>query len=122
MIEIPFFPVLAGKEEKNMNKTMGQRLRECRKAMGMTQEELEAVSCIPKSTLSAYECDKVDIRMGTVKELAAILHITAGYLIDGEMPELDWDIMQVVKILQEMPEGLRHAAVEQVKVLSKIKM
>lgn len=103
-----------------MNKTIGQRIRECRKAMGMTQEELEAVSCIPKSTLSAYECDKVDSRMGTVKELATILHTTAGYLIDGDMPELDWDIMQVVKMLQEMPEGLRNAAVEQVRVLSRM--
>jgi len=102
-----------------MNQTIGQRIRECRKAMGMTQEELEVVSRIPKSTLSAYECDKVDIRMGTIVELATILHTTAGYLIDGDMPELDEDIMQVVKMLQEMPEGLRKAAVEQVKVLSK---
>lgn len=105
-----------------MNQTIGQRIRECRKKMGMTQEELEVVSRIPKSTLSAYECDKVDIRMGTIKELAAILHTTAGYLIDGDMPELDEDIMQVVKMLQEMPEGLRKAAVEQVKVLSRMKM
>ena len=44
MVEIPFLPVPAGKEEKNMNKTIGQRIRECRKVMGMTQEELEVVS------------------------------------------------------------------------------
>lgn len=104
-----------------MNQTIGQRIKECRKAMGMTQEELEVVSCIPKSTLSAYECDKVDIRIGTIKELAAILHTTAGYLIDGDMPDMDEDIMQVVKMLQDMPEGLRRVAVEQVRVLSKIK-
>jgi len=103
-----------------MNQTIGQRIRECRKKMGMTQEELETISCIPKSTLSAYECDKVDIRMGTIKELAKILHTTAGYLIDGDMPELDEDIMQAVKMLQEMPEGLRKVAVEQVKVLMKV--
>ncbi len=100
-----------------MNKTIGQRIKECRKKMGMTQEELEVVSCIPKSTLSAYECDKVDIRMGTIKELAAIFHTTAGYLIDGDMPELDEDIMRVVKMLQDMPMELRKVAVEQVKVL-----
>ena len=120
MVEIPFFPVLAGKEEKIMNKTIGQRIKECRKAMGMTQEELEAVSCIPKSTLSAYECDKVDIKMGTIKELARIFHTTAGYLIDGEILELDEDIKQVVEMLQNMPEGLRKAAVEQVKILRKL--
>lgn len=101
-----------------MNKTIGQRIKECRKAMGMTQEELEVVSCIPKATLSAYERDKVDIKMGTIKELARIFHTTAGYLIDGEMEELDEDIMQVVRMLQEMPEELRKVAVEQVKVLN----
>lgn len=122
MVEIPFFPVPAGKEEKIMNKTIGQRIRECRKAMGMTQEELEVVSCIPKATLSAYERDKVDIKMGTIKELARIFHTTAGYLIDGDEPEYDEDIMQVVRMLQEMPVELRKVAVEQVKVLSKIKM
>jgi len=101
-----------------MNKTIGQRIKECRKAMGMTQEELAVVSCIPKSTLSAYECDKVDIKMGTIKELARIFHTTAGYLIDGDEAEYDEDIMQVVKMLQEMPEELRKVAVEQVKALN----
>ena len=104
-----------------MNKTIGQRIKGCRKAMGMTQEELEVVSCIPKSTLSAYECDKVDIRIGTIKELAAIFHTTVGYLIDGDKPEMDEDIMHVVNMLQDMPEGLRKAAIEQVKVLSKVR-
>ena len=103
-----------------MNKTIGQRIKECRKAMGMTQEELEAVSCIPKSTLSAYECDKVDIKLGTIRELATILHTTPGYLVDGEILELDEDIKQMVKMLQEMPKGLREAAIEQVKVLRKL--
>lgn len=105
-----------------MNKTIGQRIKECRKAMGMTQEELEVVSCIPKSTLSAYECDKVDIKLGTIRELATILHTTAGYLIDGDKPDFDEDIMQVVNMLKDMPENLRKAAVEQVKVLSKVKL
>lgn len=103
-----------------MNKTIGQRIKECRKKMGMTQEKLEGLSCIPKSTLSAYERDKVDIKMGTIKELARIFHTTAGYLIDGDEPEYDEDIMQMVKMLQEMPEELRKVAVEQVKVLNGI--
>lgn len=101
-----------------MNKTIGQRIKECRKAMGMTQEDLAELSYIPKSTLSAYERDLVDIKMGTIKELANIFHTTGGYLIDGDEPEYDEDIMQVVRMLQEMPEELRKVAVEQVKVLN----
>jgi transcriptional regulator with XRE-family HTH domain len=100
-----------------MNETIGQRIKECRKKMGMTQEKLAELSYIPKSTLSAYERDLVDIKMGTIKELAKIFHTTAGYLIDGEKVEFDEDIMQVVMMLQEMPEELRKVAMEQVKVL-----
>ena len=101
-----------------MEKTIGKRIKECRKKMGMTQEELADVLYIPKTTVSSYERDVVDMKMGTIKELAKIFHTTAGYLIDGEMVELDKDIMQVVMMLQEMPEELRKVAMEQVKVLS----
>ena len=105
-----------------MEKTIGMRIRECRLALGMTQEEMAELSYIPKSTLSAYERDLVDIKMGTIKELAKIFHTTAGYLIDGDEPEYDEDTMQVVKMLQEMPEELRKVAMEQVRVLSKMKL
>ena len=107
----------SGTGEKKMNETLGQRIKECRKKMGMTQEKLAELSYIPKSTLSAYERDLVDIKMGTIKELAKIFHTTAGYLIDGEKVEFDEDIMQVVMMLQEMPEELRKVAMERVKVL-----
>ena len=107
----------SGNGEKKMNETIGQRIKECRKKMGMTQEKLAELSYIPKSTLSAYERDLVDIKMGTIKELEKIFHTTAGYLIDGEKVEFDEDIMQVVMMLQEMPEELRKVAMEQVKVL-----
>ena len=102
-----------------MNKTIGQRIKECRKAMGMTQEELANALYIPKTTVSSYERDVVDMKMGIIKELAKALHTTVGYLIDGENLELDEDIKQMVKMLQEMPKGLREAAIEQVKVLRK---
>lgn len=88
--------------------------------IGNEQEKLAELSYIPKSTLSAYERDLVDIKMGMIKELAKIFHTTAGYLIDGEKVELDEDIMQVVMMLQEMPEELRKVAMEQVKVLMKL--
>ena len=91
---LPFFSVLP--ERGDMEKTIGMRIKECRLALGMTQEELAEISYIPKSTLSAYERDLVDIKMGTIKELARIFHTTAGYLIDGNEPECDEDIMTMI--------------------------
>ncbi len=101
-----------------MNMTIGQRIKECRKKMGMTQEEFSEVMYMPKSTISAYERDVVDLKLGTIKELAKALHTTVGYLIEGEKEEFDDDVIRVAMMLQEMPEVLRKVAVEQVKVLN----
>ena len=101
-----------------MNKTIGQRIKECRMKLGMTQEEFSEVMYMPKSTISAYERDVVDLKLGTIKELAKALHATVGYLIEGEKEEFDDDVIRVAMMLQEMPEVLRKVAVEQVKVLN----
>ena len=104
--------------ERMMEKTVGQRIKECRMKLGMTQQDLADAMFVPKTTISSYERDVVDMKMGTIKELAKVLHITAGYLIDGEKEEFDEDVLRVVMMLQGMPKELRRVAVEQVKVLS----
>ena len=45
----------------SMKKTLGERIREQRILMQMTQEELAEELCVKKSTISMYENDKVDI-------------------------------------------------------------
>ena len=105
-----------------MNKTIGQRIKECRKKLGMTQQDLADALYIPKTTVSSYERDVVDMKMGIIKELAKVLHTTVGYLIDGEKMELDADVMQVATMMQEMPVELRRVAMEQVKVLGKLEL
>ena len=74
-----------------------------------------------KTTVSSYERGVVDMKMGIIKEIAKVLHTTAGYLIDGEKVELNEDVMQVAMLLQGMPEELRRVAMEQVRVLSNIR-
>lgn len=103
-----------------MEKTIGQRIKECRKKLGMTQQELADILYIPKTTVSSYERDVVDMKMGMIKELAKALHTTAGFLIDGEAVEFDEDVLSVAMMLQGMPEELRRVAMEQVKVLSSL--
>lgn len=101
-----------------MEKTIGQRIKECRLKLEMTQQELAEAMFVPKTTISSYERDVVDMKMGTIKELAKALHTTAGYLIDGENAEFDADVLSVAIMLQGMSKELRSVAVEQVKVLS----
>lgn len=65
--------------------SLGQRIRAQRIRMGWTQEELAEKMCVPKSTISAYENDKVDIKSSVIVELSKILETSPNYLLGIEM-------------------------------------
>lgn len=64
--------------------TLGQRIKAARIRKGMTQEQLAEMMCIPKSTISAYENDKVDIKGSVLVELSEHLDITPNFLLGVE--------------------------------------
>ena len=55
-----------------MEMTMGMRIRECKLALGMTQEELAEAIYTKKCTISAYETGKIDIKVSILKDIAKI--------------------------------------------------
>lgn len=67
-----------------MEMTIGKRIRECRVEMGMTQEKLAALLYTKKSTISAYENDRIDIKVSILRDIAKALNTTPGYLVDGK--------------------------------------
>lgn len=104
-----------------MEMTMGMRIRECRLALSMTQEELAEAIYTKKCTISAYETGKIDIKVSILGDIAKILNTTAGYLMEGDEMGFDADVMQLAMMLQEMKtENVRKVAIEQVKVLAKL--
>lgn len=105
-----------------MVKTMGTRIRESRKKMGMTQQELVEKMYIDKRTISAYEKDKIDIKVSVLKELASILEVTAGYLIDGEMEEIEADLLQLKILIGSLNPDLRKVAVKQLRILGELQL
>ena len=60
--------------------TMGQRIKAQGIRVGYTQEQLTEAMCVPKSTISAYENDKVDIKSSVVDELSKHLLTSPNYL------------------------------------------
>lgn len=68
---------------------MGTRIRKQRIMIGMTQDELAEKLCIPKTTISAYENDKIDVKGSRIAELARTLFTTPNYLLgfEGEKSE-----------------------------------
>ncbi len=102
-----------------MEKTAGMRIRECRVKKGVTQEELADMMCTKKSTISAYELGKIDVKVGVLEELAPLLDTTVSYLAGGESYGLSPEVMQIAMMLEGMQnEELRRVAMEQVKLLA----
>lgn len=101
-----------------MEKTLGMRIKECRMKMGMTQDELAEALLTKKSTISAYENDKIDIKVSVLKDLAKVLCTNVSYLVDGDENDIAPEIMQVAVMLQEIQnKELRKVAIEQMKIL-----
>ena len=106
-----------------MEKTIGKRIRECRVKVGMTQEELAEALITKKSTVSAYENDKIDIKISILKQIAKVLDITVFYLAGEQDEDINSDVMQMAKVLQQIQSNeLRKVAVEQAKVLVNINL
>lgn len=65
--------------------TIGKRIRAARiRKDKMTQEELAQAMHVKKSTLSAYENDKVDIKGSILIELSQYLDTTPNHLLGIE--------------------------------------
>ena len=64
--------------------TIGTRIREARKARGLTQKALGELAGIAEPTIRKYESDRLHPKLETLEKLAAPLNVTAGYLRDGK--------------------------------------
>lgn len=76
------------RNNKLAENTLGQRIKAQRIRMEMTQEELAEKMCVPKSTISAYENDKVDIKSSVIIELSDLLETSPNYLLGREKTDL----------------------------------
>ena len=84
--------------------TLGQRIKAARIRKGYTQEQLAEVMCIPKSTISAYENDKVDIKGSVLVELSGHLDTTPNYLLGVEDKEEDEFVLKAEQLLSKIKD------------------
>lgn len=65
--------------------TIGQKIKEQRKAIGLTQTELGEMLGVQKNAVSKWECGRVhDIPRTKIKAMANIFDVSTSYLIDDE--------------------------------------
>ena len=99
--------------------TMGMRIKKLRIAMGYTQEELATRLLTKKMTISAYENDRIDIKISILKEIARILRTSISYLAEGEVYELSKEALQIAVLLQGIKrEEIKETAIKQVQMMA----
>ena len=118
----PFFPVIGRKEEKMTKEknTVGSRIRECRKAMGLSQEALAELLYMKKNTICRYENDEHDIPSSNIVALAEALETTPDYLLLGKTEEDPW-MKDVIRVLGSIKDPtMRKLALDQLKCIASV--
>ena len=88
-----------------MSQTLGQRIRQARKASGMTQDQLAQNIPVSRQTVSSWENDRTQPDYETLQKIAGSLGITAAELFCNEAPvQLQEAEPQSVELLADMPE------------------
>ena len=104
-------------KKTEVKSTMGTRIREMRKAAGMSQEQLAELLCTKKATISAYENDRIDIKSSIVLEIAKALGCTGSYLFEGKQEgDVDARIIEILVKLKN--DQVKEIALRQLQALA----
>lgn len=68
---------------------MSKRIYSCRKALGLTQEELSELADVTPQFVSFAESGKRAMRVDNIVKLAGALHVSVDYLLTGDRVEKD---------------------------------
>src|SRR3989442_11866089 len=81
-ISVDILPLRGKAPRMEIGKLVGDRVRQQRKALGMTQEQLETASGVPQGSISRIESGVAeDIYASTVLGFAKALQVSTDYLL-----------------------------------------
>ncbi len=88
--------------------TFGKRLRECRDAKGLSQQNLAKQMSTSYTVIGKYERDEMTPSIEVAKNLAKLLETTVGYLL-GETDEVnvlkDPDMLKRLNDIAALPDA-----------------
>jgi len=64
--------------------SVGKRLRDARKAKGLTQKELAEMIVVKHNSVSNWENDQNKPDLDTIRRICGVLDISSAYLLEGE--------------------------------------
>lgn len=101
--------------------TMGDRLRELRLRMNISQEEVSKQIGITRSAYSHYEINNRQPVYETLKKLAVLFNVSLDYIIGGEAPIPDAQVLpetaEIMRILNSMDYDKRKRSIEKMMII-----
>jgi len=99
---------------------MGERIRDRRKLLHLTQEEFGQKLGVQKSAVAKWENGRVEnIKRSTIQQMAEILDCTPAYLMGfEETPELNELEQKILEVYRTLPDSKKLALYEFVKSLT----
>lgn len=97
--------------------TTGEKIKQLRKKLGMTQEELGNLIGVQKAAINKYETGiVVNLKQATIASLAKALHVSPVELLSPEDTPEDQPLTQEARIISEgidrMPPERREQALK----------
>jgi len=89
-----------GIEDKEYLQLLGNRVRDFRKAMGLTQEKLAELAGISPTYVSNIEIGKYNVTVCVIKRISASLHVPAAQLFDFNSGKVERD--ELIKTVVEI--------------------
>lgn len=88
--------------------SIGKKIRDLRKGLGLTQTELGAKLKVKTNAVSKWECGRVeDIPMSKVKAMAVLFNVKPSYLIDDEVEILPVNLVELTDEENELIDLFR---------------
>ncbi|MBQ9561972.1 MAG: helix-turn-helix transcriptional regulator [Lachnospiraceae bacterium] len=99
--------------------TLGEKIREARKAAGLTQEELANILSVSRQAITKWESDKGMPDVSNLKVLSQALNVSVDYLLDEGSP-LDLSVTQKPIDLRTYGDTGRLSRMKKVKIKERI--
>ena len=86
---------------------IGKRIYQCRKNLGLTQEDLAELADVTPQFVSFAESGKRAMRVDNIVKIAGALHVSVDYLLTGD--RVDKDLLFFSEKLKNLtPEQFAH--------------
>lgn len=105
-------------EDGNFLRLVGDRVRECRKSLGLTQEELAELASIHLTYVSHIESGKANASICVYRRISAALRMPLVQLVDVDLKRIERDeLMKAVVEIKKLGKKEQKLILQAVKGL-----